>query len=43
MEFNPGNFIVNLKYMGIGMIGVFMIITIIILATAAITKFTSQK
>ena len=43
MEFNPINFVSNLKYMGIGMLGVFMIILIIILATAAIAHFTTKQ
>ena len=43
MEFNPINFISNLKYMGIGMLGVFMIIAIIIIATTAITHFTNKN
>ena len=42
MEFNPINFVHSLKYMGIGMLGVFMIIGIIILATYAIGKFTGK-
>ncbi len=33
LEFNPLNFVRNLKYMGIGLLGVFMIIGIIIAAT----------
>ena len=36
-------FVYNLKYMGIGMLGVFMIIGIIILATYAVGKFTAPK
>ena len=36
------NFIYNLKYMGIGLLGVFVIIGIIIAATYAISKFTSK-
>ncbi|MBR2011351.1 MAG: hypothetical protein IKA06_06375 [Clostridia bacterium] len=43
MQFNPINFIENLKYMGIGLVGVFMIIGIIIGATYAIGKFTAPK
>ena len=43
MEFNPINFVNNLKYMGIGMLGVFMIIAIIIIATAAIAHFANKK
>ena len=31
--FNPGAFISNLKFMGIGMLGVLMIVAIIMLAT----------
>ena len=43
MEFNPMNFVNNLKYMGIGMLGIFVIIFIIILATAAISRLTAKK
>ena len=43
IEFNPMNFVSNLKYMGIGMLGVFMIILIIIVATAAIAHFTAKR
>ena len=42
MEFRPIEFINNLKYMGIGMLGVFIIVGIIILATYAIGKFTAN-
>ena len=43
MQFNMMAFVENLKYMGIGMLGVFMIIGIIILTTYGIGKFTSKK
>lgn len=43
LVFEPINFAKNLSYMGIGMLGVFMIVGIIILATYAIAKFTSEK
>ena len=43
MNFNPVAFVENLKYMGIGMLGVFMIIGIIVVATYAIDKLTSGK
>ena len=43
MEFNPIGFVENLKYMGIGMLGVFMIVGIIIFATYAICKLTTKK
>ena len=38
MVFEPVQFINHLNYMGIGMLGVFMIIGIIMLATYAIGK-----
>ncbi len=43
MKFNPMNFINNLKYMGIGMLGVFMIIAIIMASTYLIMHFTTKK
>ena len=42
MNFNPMAFVDNLYYMGIGMLGVFIIIGIIIAATYAINKFTNK-
>jgi Na+-transporting methylmalonyl-CoA/oxaloacetate decarboxylase gamma subunit len=41
--FDPIQFVNYLKYMGIGMLGVFIIIGIIIAATYAIGKFTNKK
>lgn len=41
--FEPMNFVYFLKYMGIGMLGVFMIIGIIMLATYVIGKLTTPK
>ena len=38
MEFNPMGFVENLRYMGVGMLGVFIIIGIIIAATYIINK-----
>ena len=43
MEFNPMNFVSNLKYMGIGLVGVFIIIGIIIAATYLTTTLTAPK
>ena len=43
MIFEITNFISNLKYMGIGMLGVFMIIGVIMAATYAIGKFTASR
>ena len=40
--FNPGAFVDNLYYMGVGMLGVFLIIGIIIGATYAI-NYTFNK
>ena len=41
--FNAMNFVTNLKYMGVGMLGVFIIVGIIILATYLIRTLTSGK
>ena len=41
--FKPMEFVNYLKYMGIGMLGVFIIIGIIIAATYAIGRFTNQS
>lgn len=41
--FKPLEFINNLKYMGIGMLGIFMIIAIIMGATYLIGRYTSKK
>lgn len=41
--FEPMEFVNNLKYMGIGMLGVFIIVGIIMASTYAINKFTSKK
>ena len=42
MNFQPEGFAANLKYMGIGMLGVFIIIGIIIVATYVINKLTNK-
>ena len=42
MFFEPIEFVKNLKYMGIGMLGVFIIVGIIIAATYAIGYFTAK-
>lgn len=41
--FRPENFIGMLRYMGIGMLVIFVIIGVIILATMAINKIFSKK
>lgn len=40
--FAPGNFITNLKYMGIGMLVIFAVIGMIILATMVINYLFSE-
>ena len=40
MSFTPINFVHSLKYMGIGMLGVFIIVGIIIASTYAIGSIT---
>ena len=43
LGFNPMNFVSNLKYMGVGMLTIFIIIGVIILATSLINKVFSTK
>ncbi len=43
MYFEPIKFVENLKYMAVGMLGVFMIIGIIVTATYAIGKFAAPR
>ena len=38
MQFNPANFVSNLRYMGLGMLGIFVVLGIIILVTLALGK-----
>ena len=43
LQFDPMAFVNNLGYMGIGMLGVFMIIFIIVIATYAIGAIGAPK
>jgi hypothetical protein len=43
MNINPVNFINNLSYMGVGMLGIFIVIGVIILLTALLNNITSKK
>ena len=43
LQFNPMSFIDNLKYMGLGMLGVFIVIGIIILAISSLSYITAPK
>ena len=40
---NPMAFVENLKYMGVGMIGIFIVIGIIILCTVGLNRIFSGK
>ena len=42
MNFQPAEFVDKLTYMGVGMLGVFIIVGIIIISTYAIGYFTSK-
>ena len=41
--FEPYNFILNLEYMGKGMLGIFVVIVVIALLVYLLTKITSRK
>lgn len=41
--FKPMNFITNLKYMGMGMLGIFIVIAIIILSVYILSAFKKNK
>ncbi len=43
MNINPINFIRNLGYMGIGMLGIFVVIGVIILLTMLLNKVAENK
>ena len=43
MQFNPMNFVSNLKYMGLGMLGIFVVIGVIILLTVILNKATKSS
>lgn len=42
-EFHAISFVENLKYMGVGMIGIFIVIGVIILSVVALNKLTAPK
>ena len=43
MFFEPMNFVRNLSYMGLGMLGIFIVMAVIIIVTVALDKLTSKK
>ena len=42
MQFNPANFIENLRYMGVGMLSIFIVIGVIVLITDLLNKVTKK-
>ena len=42
MQFNPANFISNLKYMGLGMLGILVVIGIIVGVVVVLNKATKE-
>ena len=42
MNFNPMAFVDNLKYMGLGMLGIFVVIVIVIVTTFVLNKIFSR-
>ncbi len=42
-NFNPMGFVESLKYMGIGMLGIFIVMGVLIAGTAALNKLTQKK
>ena len=43
LDFNPMNFVNNLEFMGMGMLGIFIVIGLIILVTVILNKFPEGK
>ena len=43
MNINIMNFVTNLKYMGLGMLGIIIVIGVIILITMFLNKITEKK
>lgn len=43
IEFHPENFMSSLSYMGTGMIGIFIVIGLIVLATVVLNKLFREK
>lgn len=42
-NFDPMNFVENLSYMGVGMLGIFIVMGTLIIGTAILNKVTSRK
>ena len=43
MKFNPMNFVTNLKYMGLGMLGIFVAIGVIALSIIILNAVSNKK
>ena len=43
IDFNPFNFLENAKYMGLGMLGIFVVIGLIVGVTYLLNHVTSSK
>ena len=43
MNFEPMNFVNNLSYMGLGMLGIFIVMGVIIAVTTVLDKAASKK
>lgn len=43
MNFELMNFVTNLRYMGLGMLGIFIVMGVIILVTIILDRLTSKK
>jgi len=43
LDFNPAGFIRNIKYMGLGMLGIFVVVGVVILLTFVLNKVTGRK
>lgn len=43
MQFNPMNFITNLKYMGTGMLSIFIVIGVIVMVTTLLNRSSDKK
>ena len=42
MQFNPANFLENLRYLGVGMLSIFIVIGVIVLITDLLNKVTKK-
>lgn len=42
-SFEPVHFLDNLRYMGLGMLGIFVVIGVIMLLTILLNKLTAEK